>query len=283
MLFSDNRHRLYLISLLILSFAISGCGRRAGKIPEDRQIVATVNKYKMSVTDFKSEINFTLTSKYLSVDSQDAKEELLDEVITKKVLLEEAQKQDFDKQQTFMKEIEHYWGESLIKLLLDKKSKELARDIHVEESEMIGEYKKMKRRVFAQFVMLNDREPAQRLSSSAGRFSEVQDAFADKIVAGQSPEWWVLGDLPRYLEDVLFVLKPGEISQPIECGSNWAVVRMIKDVEVAIEPFERISLQIKANILRRKKDEAIDQWIEELRDRSFVKIDKKVLGEVVLE
>jgi len=89
------------------------------------ELVAEVNRYKMTVDDFRDEARLTAATKYLPADREKAKEELLDEIITKKVLLEEAQRQNFDKDKPFMKEIERYWEQALLKLLIKKKMAEL--------------------------------------------------------------------------------------------------------------------------------------------------------------
>jgi peptidyl-prolyl cis-trans isomerase C len=68
---------------------------------------------------------------------------MLDELITKKILIQEAQKQNFDKDRAFMKEIERYWEQALLKLLLKKRSDELGRGIEVKESEVMEAYGQM--------------------------------------------------------------------------------------------------------------------------------------------
>jgi len=109
---------------LAVILGIAGCCCRKGT-DSGADIVAEINKYKMTVEDFRDEARLTAATKYLPADREKAKEELLDEIITKKVLLEEAQRQNFDKNKPFMKEIERYWEQALLKLLIKKKMGEL--------------------------------------------------------------------------------------------------------------------------------------------------------------
>jgi len=115
---------LFSAACLAAALAVSGCYCKKGA-ESKAELVAEVNKYKMTVEDFRDEARLTASTKYLPADREKARGELLDEIITKKVLLEEAQRQNFDKDKPFMKEIERYWEQALLKLLIKKKMKEL--------------------------------------------------------------------------------------------------------------------------------------------------------------
>jgi hypothetical protein len=129
------------VVISILSVTSAGCGKKPAGA-EDK-VVARINNYDLTVRDFRDEISLTIANKLLPGDPKKAKEELLEEVIAKKVLLQEAQRQDFDKDRAFMKEIERYWEQALIKLMVRKKTQELSRAISVTESEVRSEYERM--------------------------------------------------------------------------------------------------------------------------------------------
>ena len=91
------RSSKYILLALIVSFAMAGCCCRSEnkKIPE-RAVIARINNYDLTVSDFEDEV----------ANPDKSKEEALDELITKKILLQEAQRESFDKDAKFMKEIE---------------------------------------------------------------------------------------------------------------------------------------------------------------------------------
>lgn len=281
-------NRCFILTILVIAASILnfwGCTRDLGEqSAEERQIVARINNYRMSVADFKNGVGFVLASKYLYVEPNEVKGELLDELITRNVLLQEAQREGLDKERAFMKEIERYWEQSLLKLLLKMRAEELSRIIFVEDSEIIDEYGRMKRKIFAQLVILNSQKAAEKLSSaSIDKFDAVKDTVKEKIVSQQPPEWRILGDLPQYLEEPLFSLGAGRISYPIKCGNNWAVIKILKDESAGIEPFKNMAFAIRKSILKRKKEQALEEWIEGLRKNVFIKINKKVLNEINLK
>ena len=114
------------VFLFFAVLAVHGC---ANKAPQDKKLVARINNYELTVEDFKNESDLVMSNKYLSRDPQAAKDQMLEEMITKNILIQEAQAQNFDKDKAFMKEIERYWEQALLKLLLKKKTEEFSAQV----------------------------------------------------------------------------------------------------------------------------------------------------------
>lgn len=127
-----------LAAMVLLSFAAYGCGRKE-PASGDNRLVVRINNYKMTVKDFKDEARFIMAASPEG-GGVSANDNILDEIITKKVLLQEAQRYNFDKNRTFMKEVERYWEQALLKLLYKNKVEELSRAISVSDDEVRGEY-----------------------------------------------------------------------------------------------------------------------------------------------
>ncbi len=125
-------------SVLIGCFIFAGCS--SGDTERDRRIVAEVNDYKMSVEDLKDELDNMLYDRD-NLATEEDRAEYMDRLLEKEVLLQEAQRQGLDKEEDFMKSIENYWEQTLLKLLLERKSNEISGSIHVYDSE-IDEYRK---------------------------------------------------------------------------------------------------------------------------------------------
>lgn len=123
-----------IVVILCISF-ISSSGMCDDLKGNDSTVLATIGKYKLTVADFKSETKGKLPGNLSEADLEKAKEGMLDELITKKLLIQEAQKQNFDKDAAFIKEIEMYWEQALLKLLYRKKSQELLREISSSEKD----------------------------------------------------------------------------------------------------------------------------------------------------
>jgi len=125
-----------LITVIILSVLLVPVFVMTGEPQgDDDKVLAGINKYDLTIADFKSETQDKLPVNLSDSDFEKAKERLLDDIITKKLLIQEAQKQNFDKEKAFIKEIERYWEQALLKLLYKKRSQELLREISMNESD----------------------------------------------------------------------------------------------------------------------------------------------------
>lgn len=272
--------KFFPLTMILLVFAL-GCQDHCAK-PAGKTVLVKINNYELTEADFQDEARLTAASAVYSPDPKKAKEELLNELVNKKILIQEAQKENFDKDRAFMKEIERYWEQALLKLLLEKKAEEFSRAITVDKSEVEKEYGRLKRKILAQAVVLDDKAAAEKLSAAQDKFNEVKAFLKGSIVSPGEAEWYVCADLPPDLEDVLFSLKPGEVSAVVKYNGNWAVLRALEEKEVQIGPLSRMDRQIAKNILEKKKQKAIEDWLAGLRRSANVKIDAQAVERVRL-
>ena len=121
------RKALYLIFIVLSIFALNSCGKEKSS----KEVLATINDYSLYTEDFLSEAKI-----YPSLHQESlTKEQILDNLIQKKLLLLEAQRQGLDKDPAFMKMVERFWEQSLLRFLLEKKSKEILSSIQAPEEE----------------------------------------------------------------------------------------------------------------------------------------------------
>ena len=66
----------------------------------------------------------------------------LDNLITRKLILQEAQKMGLDRKKEFLKAIENFWEKSLLKIMVDEKTDEIFTDITVTDEEVEESYAK---------------------------------------------------------------------------------------------------------------------------------------------
>ena len=132
-----RRARIPVLILISLSlcFIFYGCGKNKS-LSGDGKTIVSINKYEMSSDEFRGEARLTMPGKYLSGQPEKAKDELLEEIITKQVLLQEAQKENLDKDAAFRKEIQRYWEQALLKLLIKAKIAEFSKMIKIPDNEL---------------------------------------------------------------------------------------------------------------------------------------------------
>jgi hypothetical protein len=97
----------------------AGCKCQA----KDRQVLAKINNYEITKQEFEEEF---MDSGFGAYDTEESRKSFLDNLINRKIVLQEAQGQGIDKDEAFLKSIERFWEQSLLKAMLDKKSKDIA-------------------------------------------------------------------------------------------------------------------------------------------------------------
>jgi len=125
-----------LVICVIFSF-LAGCSSSSNE--GDKRVVAQVNKYKMTVDDLKYELKYTPYDRSYFLETHEGRNRYINSLLEKEILLQEAQKQDIDKEKDFMKSIENYWEQALLRLLLEREAKKISGSIHVYDNE-IEEY-----------------------------------------------------------------------------------------------------------------------------------------------
>ena len=112
----------------------------------------------------------------------------------------------------------------------------------------------------------------ERLENGAN-FAELarlqsQDASAPK---GGDLGWLSPGDTVPDFERTMNQLKVGELSQPIKTEFGWHLVQVQGRREQDMSK-ERVRLNARQSLRERKSDEAYQEWLRQLRDKTYVDI-----------
>ena len=66
-------------------------------------------------------------------------------------------------------------------------------------------------------------------------------------------------------------LKTGEISQPVKSPFGWHLIQVVERRAAGVTQ-DRRRLQARAALKERKSDEAYQDWLRQLRDRTYVEM-----------
>jgi peptidyl-prolyl cis-trans isomerase SurA len=97
---------------------------------------------------------------------------------------------------------------------------------------------------------------------------QSQDASAPK---GGDLGWLSPGDTVPDFERTMNQLKVGELSQPIRTEFGWHLVQVLGRREQDMSK-ERVRLNARQSLRERKSDEAYQEWLRQLRDKTYVDI-----------
>lgn len=101
--------------------ALSGCCPSSPGC-KDEDVIVSINNYSITRDEFENEFR---ASPYGKIDTPESRREFLDTLINRKLILQYAQKEGLDKEVNFLKTIEKFWEQSLLKIALDEKIAEI--------------------------------------------------------------------------------------------------------------------------------------------------------------
>ncbi len=111
------------------------------KSPKQEDYLVKINNYTISLQEFTAEF---LASPYARNNTPESKREFLDTLIWRKLILQEAQAKGLDKDKEFLKSIERFWEQSLLKRAMDNKTQEITGSVFIPDSAIEAAYNKLK-------------------------------------------------------------------------------------------------------------------------------------------
>lgn len=237
-----------------------------------KNVVAKVNNYMITTDEFRQALNASraVFKNYPDLTPQAVNEKVLDEMIVNQLLLEEAQKLNFDKQEAFMREVESYWRQALLKALLREKNKEFLAAGNVPDEQLRELYDRQGTQLELDITTLADEAAAQDVAGAG-------DAFEDRIktlgtrVLHRETGWWQSGDLPMAVEKSIWALETHAVSKPLLMpGEGWMVVRVISKEQRQQRPFDEMAAALRKRLAAQKSQVMMDRWIGELRARAVI-------------
>lgn len=234
----------YIIFIALLVTALAGYQLVFHKPPKANAALL-INDRVITMNEFDS----LYAAKPVQIEGKD---EFINALITKELMIQEAQKQGIDKDPAFRKAIQNYYEQSLIKLLMDRNFSRLP--VQVSEND-IDRYIALQTRNLHLTLATAEDEP----SASAGRFTEKET----KLVRCR--------DLSEDIREKINTLNEGESTNPIKAGPVYMVIRLDKieplDEKTAPAPNRKT---IRLILAEQKKQQAMDQWMASLRQKATI-------------
>lgn len=139
----------------------------------------------------------------------------------------------------------------------------LARHILIKTSEVVSEAEARRRLT----------ELRERIVAGGADFAEIARLNSADASAAQGGNlgWIFPGDTVPEFERGMDALKAGEISQPVKSPFGWHLVQVLERRTGGL-PAERLRFLARQALRERKSDEAYQEWLRQLRDRTYVEI-----------
>jgi len=130
------------IIFLILAIVIfNGCQMREKEKP-------AIKIGEIEVTSEEFDNAFKSSSLAEPGAASAARREFLETFISRKLILKEAERMGLDKDPQFLQSVQFFWEQSLLKLVLSKKMKEISVNIKVEDKQISDYYENNKEQIY---------------------------------------------------------------------------------------------------------------------------------------
>jgi peptidyl-prolyl cis-trans isomerase SurA len=112
----------------------------------------------------------------------------------------------------------------------------------------------------------------ERLDNNAN-FAELARVHSEDASASKGGElgWLSPGDTVPEFERAMNVLKPGQVSDPVQSPFGWHLIQVLERRTEDMSQ-ERQRLVARQELRARKSDEAYQEWVRQLRDKAYVEL-----------
>ena len=113
----------------------------------------------------------------------------------------------------------------------------------------------------------------ERIVTGGVDFAELAKVHSEDGTAarGGDLDWVHPGDTVPEFERAMDALAPGEVSQPVKSPFGWHLIQVLERRTADLSA-ERRRLQARQALRARKVDEAYQEWLRQLRDRTYVEV-----------
>jgi peptidyl-prolyl cis-trans isomerase SurA len=113
----------------------------------------------------------------------------------------------------------------------------------------------------------------QRIVLGHESFAKLASLYSEDPSAANGGDlgWIYPGDTVPEFERAMNALKVGEVSEPVKTPFGWHLIEVLGR-RVAPVGADRLKLQARQILRERKADEAYQEWLRQLRDRTYVQI-----------
>jgi peptidyl-prolyl cis-trans isomerase C len=299
--------------LLILSFALWGCGEWGGGLPD--HILAQVNDEQITVDEFNREVKELILEPGKETKGrslENLKQAYLDQVIERKILVQEARQLGIRVSQEELNQAiseikKDYPGEGFGEKLglkgvtleewkarLEEKllAEKMIRNAlyyrgEIDEKEVLRYYEsspssfQVPQKVRArQIVVASEEEVIQILNQlkKGENFEKLamKKSLGPEKVEGGDLGYFSQGERPSEFDHV-FTMEVGTISEVIKSPYGYHVFKLEEKIEPRQIPFEEAKSGIFQELRQKKGEEEYQRWLKGLKGKAKVKINRKWL------
>ena len=186
------------------------------------------------------------------------------------------------KQEDFLRTIERYWEQSLLRLLLQRKAQEIHSKVSITEEYIKDYYAKMQTELKVRIVLLRDEALAKRLTENPSGFRQNLSASADSILEDRGAKWYLLNENPTEIEKIIFLYRGDKDIFYIAYNDEWMLFKIEERRPVKIASLKKLRETIINELSTIKERQLMQDWVISLRRKAKIEINKESLNSLFI-
>lgn len=270
-----KRKTLLSIVLLAAGCFLWSCGRQ-------EKVLARVGDQKVSLQEFE-EVYRPQPNFGDSASVQEQKRRVLDQLIEPRLLALAAKDQGADKDPQLLSRYEDFKKNILLSQLYKIEILDRAKPT---ESDIRNFHKHLGTEIKASHILVMTEEEAQEVLAKIKAGASFEDlarqVSLDKSSGqqGGSLGWFGWGNMVDEFQKAAFALKPGQLSQPVETGFGYHIIRLDSVRQVAVQPLDSLRERIKRQLAQTKPREMTTKYLTALKRQARITIQNDVLTRI---
>ena len=273
---------------LALCVAGTGCKQQAGsEAKQDKSgvVLAEVNGATITDTDFyKEQENLPPYLKPMT-ETADGKKEMLDTMVVRELIMQQAQKDGIDKSPAVAAKLEDLRKRVIVEAFLKKKVEESA---NVSDADLQAFYKKNEDKfktgdqIRASHILVKTEPEAKEIEKQLKGGAKFEDLAKKNSIDGAAAKggdlgWFGKGSMLPDFEKVAFSLKEGTTSGIVQTKFGYHIIKATGKRPAGTRSFEEVKDQIKAAIAPEKQQETFKKLKEDLKKGAKLTIKEDAL------
>jgi peptidyl-prolyl cis-trans isomerase C len=268
--------------LFCLVLLLFGCGKK-----EDGKVLATIDGEKITLEEFNKELDRIPANMKMLVLTQSGKQSFLDRYIVKRLLMEEAKKQNIEKEKDFQDRLSDIREQLLIESLLKKR---IATNINPSEQELKDYYEKNKEKfktgeeIDTRQILVKTEKEAKEIRAKLEKGEDFADLAKRYSIdpsakgTGGAIGFHAKGTLLPEYEAVAFKMtKVGQISAPVKTQLGYHIIQLQGIKPPAYTPYDEVKEFIKQRIVQERQNEVLEKYVSDLKSKAKITINADLL------
>jgi peptidyl-prolyl cis-trans isomerase C len=268
--------------------ALFGCKQQTAqkeKAKDSSPVVAEVNGTAITADQFRQELKNLPPQLQVIAESPDGKKQLLDQLVVRQIVLQEAKKAGLDKSKEVADRLEEMKDKVLVETYLKKRLEEQAKISDEELKKVYEQYKEQFKRpeqIHASHILVKTEKEAQDVQAQLKKgasFEDLAKKYSTDSAAAKGGDlgWFGKGAMLPEFEKAAFALHEGETSGIVKTKFGYHIVKLTGKRPAGVLPFDEVKDQIKTALLPQKQQELFQKLKEDLKKNAKITIKEDAL------